>query len=142
MKKTLLILSMIVALAGCERHQTYVDQTPVATGIAQPVYQQPAAPVIVNQQPSHDGTMTGALLGGMAGYMLGKHNSTSNSAPSYQPRPIIRNKTVIVNNYNKPAPTYRAPSYSAPVASPSSSRLSLSKPSSSGSSFGGFSRRK
>lgn len=139
MKKTLLVLSMIVALAGCERHQTYVDQTPVAAGIAQPAYQQPAAPVIVNQQPSNDGTMTGALLGGVAGYMLGKHNS--NSAPSYQPRPVVRNttvinKTVVVKNYSKPSYSYSAP---APTPAP---RLSLSKSTSSSGSFGGFSRRK
>ncbi len=127
LKKTVFTCVLVAILAGCNNH----TQQPYT--YAQPQVIAPA-PVVV-QQSSDNGVLTGALIGGAVGYMAGK---VANTQSSYHvPQVVNHNTTIIQKNVvvNKPRPTYT--SIPVPVQ-----RLSLSKTTTTSSSFGGFSRRK
>ncbi len=153
LKKTLLCLCLITALVGCENKALPSYATPTTQAIPAQV-----APAPVQAAPHSDNSaLTGALIGGALGYMAGRSNSTP--TPSYQP-PVV-NRTVVVNRYitQAPKPAYVAPtpvtayksvpvsvaktipSAPAPVKVETAKKISLNKPSSSSSSFGGFNRR-
>lgn len=110
MKSKILLLALIAAtLSACDSRPQYVQQQPQYVQ-QQPQYvQQAPAPVIINQAPAHSGgdMLTGALLGGMAGHMIG--SSSRQSAPIVQHKTVVVQKTV-VNNYRRPSPSYSRPS--------------------------------
>lgn len=62
--------------------------------------QEGSMPPAVQQQPSGMGAGTGALLGGAAGYMLGKMGSNRQAAPQ-----IVQQRTVI-HHYVPSRPRY------------------------------------
>lgn len=134
---TPLLLVLILSVASCSPSQTAPVGTQLGAQAAQPqVYQQsaplqpayPQAPVVIQQAPaqsSHDGLLTGMLMG---------HLMSSAMQPHYSaPAPVVQhttiNKTVVqrtappVNNWRPPQNTYRYPapqptrSYSAPSRS-------------------------
>jgi hypothetical protein len=115
--KGLYVIALLAtaALAGCGP-----DSSPVLDQNGQPTGQSV-------QQPSGPGVGTGAILGGLAGYMLGRH-SASPVAPAgggYSAPPtvvhrnttIIQKKTVIVNKPSYSKPPSNPPRYSAPRTS-------------------------
>lgn len=123
--KTLLIASsvlMAVSLAACDHHQPqvvevqpqqqYVQQQPQPAYqppvVAQPVYVQPQAPVIVQQDNSANNLATGMILGAA---MSGGNNRTvvvHHYSPAIAPAPVIVNKTVVNKTVIQAAPAYRA----------------------------------
>ncbi|UUZ75429.1 hypothetical protein LP414_27320 [Polaromonas sp. P1(28)-13] len=115
MKKTLIVLAVALALSACGRSNDIAPQP-----VAQQYSQQGAAPapVIVNQAPAapqNDGMFSGALMGGLAGYMLGRNTGGSGGVQqSAAPAPTVVHKTV--NNYH-PAPV-AVPAKAAAVPTP------------------------
>lgn len=176
MKKFLLILATALMVAACNDHTPQVVQQPVPQ--AQVIQQVPTpvatapAPVIINQAPAQDHSMTSALTGAAVGYMLGSAGGRRDTVVHhYETAPVTRpvtqnvtvNKTVIVNQVAKDTPKPAAPvavvppvavksvpvsaakivpSAPSPVSASSASKLSLAKPAAPSSSFGGFNRRK
>lgn len=130
MKKIFLAALMAVSLAACHdnNYPQYQTQNP-NVGVQQPVYV--AAPA----QSNNGGVLTGALLGGAAGFMAGK---LSNRSAAAAPAPV-NHTTIIQQKVVKNIVVNQAPKV-APVSTPAP-RLSLAKPVKS-VSFGGFNKRK
>lgn len=155
-KKLLLVCSLAIALSACHDNpapqqttqglQGYAfQQPPAVTAPAQPA---PNVTVVTQAAPapSNDGMLTGALLGGVAGYMAG----SANRQPDYHSRPVyvaprtvyntkIVKQKIIVNSVAAPAPVVKPV---VPVVAKPAPTLSLAKTSSPSKSFGGFQRRK
>lgn len=92
------IISLLFLSIGCctikSCNSNYVANQPII--MPSEAVQQPPQQVIVGHDDHHGaGIGTGAILGGAAGYMLGK-NSASNR------RPVIVNKTYINRSYSRP----------------------------------------
>lgn len=111
MKKKLILLVTALGMTACGN-----SNVPAPVAAPQP-YVQPGAqtPVVVNQAPAAasdgPGLLTGAVLGGLGGYMLGR-NATA-PAPTQAPAPVVVRRTVI-NNYVSP-PVPPAPVVTAPA---------------------------
>jgi hypothetical protein len=131
MKKIFLAALMAVSMAACHdnNYPQYQTQNPNA-GVQQPVY------VSAPAQSNNGGVLTGALLGGAAGFMAGKL-STRNAAASPAP---VNHTTIIQQKVVKNVTVNHAPVV-APVAAPAP-KLSLSKPVKTSSNFGGFNKRR
>lgn len=117
---TILVLLLCITLNSCRPSQTvpvgqqgYQNQVQLQPQYAQPSYQQvqpQAAPVVVQQAaPSHDGFLTGMLMGHLMSSPLQPHYS----APAPVAQHTTINKTVVVNrpanNWTPPKNTYRYP---------------------------------
>lgn len=126
MKKTLIVLAVALALSACGRKSS--DVAPQQTYTQAPAGQPVAAagqPAIVNQAPAAQsdtgGMFSSALMGGLAGYMLGRSNTPA-AAPS---APVVERRTVVNKYYNSPAPTAKAaPAPARPAAAPSAPKPS------------------
>jgi hypothetical protein len=130
MKKIFLAALVALSLAACHDNNYPQYQTQAPAVVAPPA-------VVVAQQPSgNGGVLTGALLGGAAGFMAGKlsnRGAAAAPAPVYHVTNVTQNVTKKVY-VNKPA--------AAPVVAAPAPKLSLSKPVKTSSSFGGFNKRK
>lgn len=170
MKKYLILLASVLAITGCSddeatekrvsdvSHQQY-QQEQYQQGYAQPQPQYapaPAQPIIVQQpatQVVHDNSgsdmLTGALLGGMAGYAMGNSGSDRGSSGSYDRRPAtvvnktVVNKTVVNKTVNtKPVTKTVAKPAPKPVYKSYKSKPSYYKPTYKRSSYKSSSFRK
>ncbi|BCM12265.1 hypothetical protein MAFF241648_14550 [Ralstonia solanacearum] len=120
----LLVLVLILAACHGDPPQVITQAAPPAVVAAPPVAVQPA-PVVVQQAPSHDGFVTGMLMG----HLLSGGGGGG----------VSRNTTVInksVTNVTRVAPAPRT-TYSTPARSSSYSYSSRSSSSSFGSFRGG-----
>lgn len=126
MKKIFLAALMAMSLAAChDNNYPQYQTTNPNVGVAQPVYVAP-------QSSGTGSVLTGAVLGGAAGYMAGK---LSNRSAAAAPAPV-NHTTIIQQKVVKNIVV--APKVATPAPAP---RLSLAKPVKS-ASFGGFNKRK
>jgi predicted lipid-binding transport protein (Tim44 family) len=146
MKKTLISLCAMLALAACSDHTQPVQAAPQYQQAQQGATVAPTAqgPIVVNNAPAQGGSgdmVRDMLLGGMIGHMIGGMGGGSRA-------PVIERHTTITRNVtvNQPAATPRPAAVPTPRPSPSysstynASRPTVSRPSyspSRTSSFGG-----
>lgn len=121
MKKTLLAVSVLFALAGCNQSTPAYNQAQYAPA-PQVVAAPAAAPVIVNQ-PAQDHTASNMLMGGALGYMLGRSHTNGGGSVGGDTvnrttvNKTVVNKTVIVqNNHPAPVPAPAPSRFGAPTS--------------------------
>lgn len=107
MRKTLLGLALLGALAACERQPVYQQAAPAAVAPG-------AAPVVVNQ----DSGASSMLMGGALGYLLGRHSAPAAPALGSYNAPAVVHQTTVVHktvNVTQAAPAAPTPSAAIPM---------------------------
>lgn len=127
MKKLLAVFALALSLVACGDHepprQTVVQQAPAPVQAQQaPQVVAAPAPVVVQQAPSHDGLLTGMLVGSML-----MNGGGSRGGDTHVTKNVTVNKTYTPAPAAAPAPTYRpSTSYSPARTSSFSSSRSFS----------------
>lgn len=120
MKKSLITLSVALALAACGQDET--RGLPQANSIPVKSTQSTPAQAVPQQSQQHaqeqGSSWMPALIGGAVGYMLGSSTSSNNSQPRVIEREVVRNVYTprpAPAAVPKPAPV-QTPKFSAPIA--------------------------